>query len=132
MSKPDKPEVVDPDSPLRGATKEDILKLEQLLSVRSQSAPEDIKPPTTILDNEKIELEKYRERERQSILKEMPKNIIEEFKLADKPLTRVKEINKLAKALQKKDVGIDTPPVEETEREKKFQWNPVTRKNEWC
>ena len=122
------------DIALRGASKEDIAKLEKLINEGKSSAKPPAKQPaaTTLTKEDLEELKKYRENERQTILGNIPEAVIEEFGLKDKPLSEVRRINKLHKALSKKNVGIETPPVDSGTKQKKFQWNPETGKNEWC
>jgi hypothetical protein len=72
----------------------------------------------------------YRENERQALLKKLPKKVIEEFKLDEKPLDEVKRISTLTRVLRKRSVGIDTPPPTDTPKEKVYQWNPETQRNE--
>jgi len=132
-STPPPPVVVD--AALRNATKEDIARIEQLLKKQSSIPSEPVvttTPPVTVPSDDQIELGKYRETERQTILKEMPKEVIEEFKLTEKPLKRVKEISKLRKAVMKGDVGVSQPPPSSDVPGKKYQTNPLTGKYELC
>ena len=123
------------DIALRGASKEDITRIEKLISEGKSSTPS-TPPPVevepSIAKDDLEELKKYRETERQALLKRLPKKVIKEFKLEEESLTRVKEISTLTTALKKRDVGIDTPTTDTTIKEKKFQWNPDTLKNEMC
>lgn len=139
MSDPPPPSTAPPpvvvDAALRNATKEDIARIEQLLKKQSPIPSEPVvttTPPVTVPSDDQIELEKYRETERQTILKEMPKEVIEEFKLTEKPLKRVKEISKLRKAVMKGDVGVSQPPPSSDAPNKKYQTNPLTGKYELC
>ena len=121
---------------IRLGNKADIQKIEKLISEGSLATPS---PPTTVPEGEpsivKAELEElkiYRENERQTLLKKLPKKVIEEFKLKEESLAKVKEISTLTQVLRKRSVGIDTPTTDTTTKEKKFQWNPDTLKNEMC
>lgn len=121
------------DAALRKADPETIKMIERIIKTTSAKAaptPAATPPPTTESDADKIELEKYREADRQTILKETPKEVIEEFKLAEKPLAEVQRVHRLYKAIQKKDVGVTPPPPSETTDEKTLRWNPNTGKNE--
>ena len=120
---------------LRGASKEDIARIEKLISEGKSSTPST--PPPVVVEpsvekDDLEELKKYRETERQALLTKLPKKVIKEFKLEKESLKRVKEISNLTQALKKRDVGIDTPTTDTTTKEKKFQWNPDTLKNEMC
>ena len=84
------------------------------------------------MQSELEELATYRETERQALLKKLPKKVIEEFKLKEESLAKVKEISTLTQVLRKRSVGIDTPTTDTVPKEKKFQWNPDTQKNEMC
>lgn len=128
---------------IRLGNKADIAKIEKLIAETNQTSsegrPAPPSPPTTAPDGEpsivKADLEElkiYRENERQALLKKLPKKVIEQFKLKEESLARVKEIGTLTAALKKRDVGIDTPTTDTTIKEKKFQWNPDTLKNEMC
>lgn len=133
MTTPPAPPPVE-DAALRGATAEDIAKLEALIRAKDDSPPS-TPEPELVDDKVKAELKqlaKYRETERQALLKKLPKKVIKEFKLEKESLTRVKEISTLTQALKKRDVGIDTPTTDTVTKEKKFQWNPDTLKNEMC
>ena len=122
------------DIALRGASKEDIARIEKLISEGNSPPPSSgstVPPPEpSIAKGELEELEKYRENERQTLLKKLPKKVIKEFKLNEESLAKVKEISTLTQVLRKRSVGIDTPPTDTTIKEKKFQWNPLTSKNE--
>lgn len=123
------------DIALKGASKADIAKLEKLISEGS-SQPSTPEPATGQLDDkvksELDELAKYRENERQTLLRRLPKEVIKEFKLEEKSLAEVKRISTLTKAIRKKTVGIDTPTPDTTTKEEVYQWNPETKKNEFC
>lgn len=137
MSKPEELKALQTkvdDIALRGASKEDIEKLEKLIKDGSSPKPPATPPaePATTLKREELEeLKQYRETERQALLKEMPKNIVDEFKLTNQTLEEVRRIHKLTRALQVKNVGVETPPPTSTAIEKKYRWNPVTQKNEF-
>jgi hypothetical protein len=123
------------DIALRGASKEDLEKLTKLLQKDDSSPPSSpVVDPSTddTVKKELDELAKYRENERQTYLKKLPKKVIEEFKLEKAPLDEVKKVHTLTQALKKRDVGITTPAVDPDKKEKKFQWNPETGQNEWC
>ena len=121
------------DAALKHASKKDIAKIVAL--IREGNAKPDSPPletPDPAVQSELEELATYRETERQALLKKLPKKVIEQFKLKEESLERVKEIGTLTAALKKRDVGIDTPTTDTTIKEKKFQWNPDTLKNEMC
>lgn len=123
------------DIALRGASKEDLAKLEALLKQPPAPASPSTPPPggedaTVKADLE--ELAKYREAERQALLKQLPKDVIKEFKLEEQPLAEVKRISTLTHALQKRQrVGIDTTTPPAAEPVKRYRWNPTTQKNEF-
>jgi hypothetical protein len=89
-----------------------------------------VTPTPTTTDADTEELNKYRELERQAILKELPKDIQEEFK--EKTLKEVKDIDKVYRSYIKKDVG-QTPPTTSTQPEKTEgpRWDPIKQKNVW-
>ena len=115
----------------------DFKRLEKLMKAGTKP---DSPPSSSVADpsaDDKVkkeldELATYRENERQALLKKLPKKVIEEFKLKEESLVRVKEISTLTQTLRKRSVGIDTPPPNTEVKEKKFQWNPDTQKNEMC
>ena len=125
---------------IRLGNQADIAKIEKLIAEsNSDVRPANPSTSTTIPDVEPSivkadleELKTYRENERQALLKKLPKKVIEEFKLKEESLTKVKEISTLTQALKKRAVGIDTPTTTTTIKDKKFQWNPDTMKNEMC
>ena len=117
------------DIALSGATKEDIAKIEKLISEGKSSDNESTKPTVSADDLE--ELKAYRENERQKYLKKLPKKVIEQFKLNEESLSEVKRISTLTEALKKKTVGQKTPEAGATVDKKAFGWNPVTQKNEY-
>jgi len=123
-------------SQLEGVTKSDLARLEKILSEKITTSSQPSSPAESDSDDtvkrELEELATYRENERQKLLKKLPKTVIEEFKLNEKPLDEVKKISTLTQVIRKRSVGIDTPPTTETKKEKIFQWNPATQKNEWC
>ena len=125
------------DIALRGASKEDIAKLEKLLATASPAPPASPSTPPATGEDAQLkadleELAKYREADRLALLKSIPKDVIKEFKLEEQPLTEVKRIHTLTVALQKRNrVGIDTKTQPTGEKEKYYHWNPSTQKNEY-
>lgn len=118
---------------IRLGNSKDIARIEALLKAKPNSdVVPDPSPPDDTVKKELEELATYRENERQTLLKKLPKKVIEEFKLNEESLAKVKEISTLTQVIRKRSVGIDTPPTTETKKEKIFQWNPATQKNEWC
>ncbi len=87
-------------------------------------------PPVTGPSDDQMELEKYRENERLTLLKELPTDLQEKYK--EKSLKEVTTVSKVHKSLSKKDVGVQTPPPSDESSDKKFQWNVLTGKNEFC
>lgn len=115
---------------LRGSDPKHIEKIYTMLEdMKAKEKPSVSTPPPTTKNADTEELNKYRELERQSILKELPKDIQEEFK--EKTLKEVKDIDKVYRSYIKKDVG-QTPPSTDAqpEKEKVFGWNPITQRNE--
>ena len=126
---------------IRLGNSKDIARIEALLQAQkpkpSEGSSEPSTPATPTVDDkvkkELDELAKYRENERQALLRKLPKKVIEEFKLQEESLARVKEISTLTRTIRKKSVGIDTPQTSEAPtKEKIYQWNPETKRNEWC
>ena len=118
-----------------GVTKADLARLEKLISENTQVSQPSSPPEADLDDTVKRELDelaKYRENDRQALLKRLPKKVIKEFKLEEASLAKVKEISTLTQALKKREGGVDTPAVDPAKQEKKYQWNPETGKNEWC
>ena len=124
---------------IRLGNSKDIARIEALLKTKTDGNSPPPSPATTvpvdepsIVKGELEELKIYRENERQALLKKLPKKVIEEFKLKEESLAKVKEISTLTQALRKRAVGIDTPKTDTATKKKKFQWNPDTLKNEMC
>ena len=126
----------DPTIQLRGSDPKQLEKIYSILeelkakekpSASSNTTTIPTPDPTKTADTE--ELNKYRELERQNILKELPKELQEEYK--EKALKDVKLINKAYSSFIKKDVG-QTPPSPDAPTEKKlvYGWNVLTQKNE--
>jgi hypothetical protein len=123
------------DAALKHASKKDIAKLEQLIRETNESSPPASPPDPkedAVVQSELEELAKYRENERQALLKKLPKKVINEFKLEKAPLDEVKKFHTVTQALKKRDVGITTPAVDPDKKEEKYQFNPETGQNEWC
>lgn len=125
----------DPDSTiqLRGSDPKHIEKIYSMLEdIKQKEVTESAaatQTPMPIKSADTEELTKYRELERLSILKELPKDIQEEF--SEKTLKQVKDIDKVYRSFIKKDVG-QTPPSTgaPAEKEKVYGWNPLTFRNE--
>lgn len=119
----------EPTIQLRGSDPKHIAKIYSMLEDMKVKEPTQTPPPPVkSVDSE--ELEKYRELERQNILKELPKDIQEEFK--EKSLDQVKIINKAYQSFAKKDVGQTPPSTDATpQTEDTYGWNPLKGKNEF-
>jgi len=123
----------DPTIQLRGSDPKQLEKiysiLEEIKAKEKPSAPITTPPPEPQKTADTEELNKYRELERQNILKELPKELQEEYK--EQALKDVKLINKAYSSFIKKDVG-QTPPSPDAPTEKKlvYGWNVLTQKNE--
>jgi coenzyme F420-reducing hydrogenase gamma subunit len=118
------------DIQMRGSPPEDEEKIKSLVAHFFKEENEKLKKPADQPVTDKTaeieELEKYRESERQTILQEFPKELQEEYK--EKNLKEVKQLMKVYKSIEKRNVGQE-PPITSEAPERPHSWCYKCRKN---